>query len=62
MNQLMDIFARRQMLADLLLKVPTIKMTLPTLLRVLEALSPLTSEAIHMCFQKDSSEWESHAI
>ena len=57
MNYLLDSFAKRRLLVELLLKTPAIKMSLPNLIRVLETLSPLSSQVINDVLTKDSTQW-----
>jgi hypothetical protein len=58
MNKLMDIFAQRRLIVNLLLKAQHIKLGMNSLLGILESLVPLQSETINSCLTQDSSNWE----
>jgi len=58
MAQLTDALALRSLLAKCLMEVDRIKLSLPTLIAVLEKLAPLQSDTIRVCLQADSTKWE----
>ena len=61
MDRLIDVFAQRRLLAEQLLSTQVIKLTIPTLLRVLEMLIPLKVETVVECLSHESNEWDSLA-
>ena len=58
MAQLTDALALRSLLATCLMEADRIKLSMPTLIAVLEKLAPLQSDTIRVCLQADSTKWE----